>query len=321
VWKLDSTSELTIGFKADSLKGMKSKYLFLPLSVAVFMFSSWQALADPSITFDVIATFDYPNASPSTYPLGINDHGDTAGYFDHVIPYRRGFVRSRDGMFSRPIIDPASSGDVTTVTGINNANTVCGYHLGGVTYTSFFLAGTTFTEFDIAGSTGTEVRALNDAGDFCGDERASDGSRYLGFVSIGGTVSTFSFAGATFTFAYGINNLGQSVGYYDTTNASHGFRRDSDGTLTAPIDPPGARSTNLYGINDRGWMVGTGYDNAGGHGLFFQTVSRVTTFDYPGSTTTVFTGINNRGLICGWYQDSSFVSHGFIARVNVVDNE
>jgi len=68
-------------------------------------------------------------------------------------------------------------------------------------------------------------------------------------------------------------------------------------------------------------MVGTGYDNAGGHGLFFQTVSRVTTFDYPGSTTTVFTGINNRGLICGWYQDSSFVSHGFIARVNVVDNE
>ena len=128
-------------------------------------------------------------------------------------------------------------------------------------------------------------------------------------MSIGGTVSTFSFAGATFTFAYGINNLGQSVGYYDTTNASHGFRRDSDGTLTAPIDPPGARSTNLYGINDRGWMVGTGYDNAGGHGLFFQTVSRVTTFDYPGSTTTVFTGINNRGLICGWYQDSSFVSH------------
>jgi len=277
--------------------------------------------APDSVSIKVITTFDYPAiGNEVTQPQKINDTGDIVGSYFNSNGMGRGFIRSRNGRFSAPIVEPNDSCNLTEGRGINNSRLICGdYYVGDcTTYHGYFLMDGNFSEFDVPDSVSTGVFGVNDAGDFCGNFTDTTGFTQ-GFVSIGGTITPFSVPGATSTTASGLNSSNQSVGYYiDASGISHGFSRGSNGALHFPIDPPGSTLTILIGNNDSNWMVGR-YVTADGvtHGLVFVPPNRFFTFDYPGSILTTFNGINRDGFISGHYNDAAGVGHGIIARVRV----
>ncbi len=300
---------------------MKSRYLFLHFVAGWAIFSPIQILAQP-VTFDLIATFDYPeDGTTLTFALGIDDQGNVVGGF--AGDKNHGFVRFVDGRFSRPLIRPDWEGG-GFLSGLNAMHTFCGWYFDDSGAHGFIDSGADFTPFDISGAKNTQVWGLNDAGNFCGGY-SNTGLEDTGFVSIDGVVTTFRIPESTVTSAQGINNLNECVGrYIDTSGIHHGFLRDADGNMIYPIDARGAESTDLYGINDRGWMVGRAVDRVleNDHGIFFQTPQQSAMYDYPatGVDNTDFTGVNEKGFICGYYREAATgYQHSFVVRVTPAD--
>jgi hypothetical protein len=294
---------------------MKIKQFSLLVVAASLLCWSQRAFAGTPVTFEVLATYDYPGAFTSTWTFGINDSGAAAGQFTYQnLVERRGFVRFLNGHFSGAIQEPNDSGNITVATDINRNSDLSGYYLGSDFHSHgfLFLSGT-FTEFSIAGAQDTYIHGLNDAGDFSGYSNDASGT-VTGFVSIAGSVTSFRVNDAS-TFVYDMNNLGQCVGNYQDGPRTVGFRREADGTVSDSIAVPGARLTVLYGTNDRDSMVGYAGDNSQVHAVFMQGSGKFALYDYPGARSTEFTGINNQGIICGNYYDSAVIAHGFLVRV------
>ena len=283
---------------------------------AVFLVSHAQVLA-ATITFEVLATFDYPGANAYTTADGINERGDVAGtYYDQGSVYR-GFVRFGNGRFSDPINEP-NTFSFTFASGINSSRTVCGSFFRAFEgYQGYILSGGTFTEFALSASS-TFIIDINDGGNFCGNTLNPD----EGFVSIGGTVTILSLGGQVQTSVGGINNFDQVVGHYVEGTSRFGFRRDADGTLQYPIAVASALKTQLEGINDNGQMVGSvSNDGISWSAVFFLSPGQHVLYNYPGAANTYFDGINNRGLICGSYYKGTGTGvgrHGFIVRMKPV---
>ena len=296
---------------------MKARPRFIHILAFCFALSLPGTLAR-AVTIQVLETFDYPGTGNLTRPQKINDRGDIAGSYVDPSAVVRGFLRSRNGNFSAPIVEPNDTGNSTQGRGLNNGRTICGdYLVSDGTYHAYFLSRGTFTEFDVAGALETAVLGINNLGDFAGNIIAGDGTSQA-FVSIGGVLTAFVIPGATGNVCYQLNGTNQAVGYYtDSAGVLHGFLRDSDGTLTFPIDPPGSTSTILFGNNDKNWAVGRYSDSSGvTHGLLFLPPNRFLSYDFPASTFTSLNGINRSGLVCGRYIDASGIEHGFLARVN-----
>ena len=292
---------------------VKKNQLFLLVAMALAI-PSFRTSADAPVTFEVVATFDYPGAV-QTYANGINDRGEVAGFFLNDVDTSRGYVRFSDGRFSGRIMDPKDNQNYTVLPGINNTGTACGNYSWDDHIHSFLLSGGTFTEIPLS-APNVYVWGVNDAGDYCG----SLPDQYQAFLGIGNGTTYFTVPGATSTSGYGINNLNQCVGSYALRDRSYGFRRDADATLNYPIGVLGATTTVLTGINDNGVMAGwvaEGYDR----GVCFRTPNDFALYDYPGASATVFNGINNRGLICGTYTDASLRHHGFMGRVRSAASE
>ena len=278
------------------------------LVATVTSFPMFQTLAAPEITFELLASFDYPEAV-STYATGVNDDNVVAAVFANSSGKVRGFVR--DGVhLSGPIIHPEDRDGFTEVRDLNNDGILCGYYQGrNGNLHGFLLSGATYTAVDV-GVRETRLNGINDAGNICGsiDDRTS------AFIIVGGTTTNFDIAGATLIDSLGINNMNQSVGYYGGPGPDYyGFFRDSGGALTYPIMASAASSTFLFGINDKRWMVGYFNDFAGSHGVLFLSPNKHVTYDYPGADATAFFGVNNQGVIVGSYTDGGG-THGLIVR-------
>lgn len=295
---------------------MKSRYLPAGL-LALWFALSLVGISARAATIEVLETFDYPGTGNLTRPQKINDNGDIVGSFVDSSGITRGFVRSRNGDFSAPLVEPNDTGNSTQGRGINNSLTICGdYLISDGSYHGYLFSGSTYEEFDVAGAPDTAVLGVNNAGDFTGNFIAGDGTSQA-FVSLSGIVTSFGVPGAIANVSYQLNASNQCVGYYaDSISILHGFLRRSDGTLAFPIDPPGSTGTILFGNNDQNWVVGRYSDSTGvTHGLFFFAPGHFTTFDFPGSTFTSLNGVNRRGFICGRYVDATGGEHGFLARV------
>ena len=299
------------------MKTLQSLLLFFSVVAFLFSFLISRALADSPVTFEILATFDYPG-SPFTWVRSVNDVGDVAGGFTIESVGYAGFVRFHDGHFSGPIVDPNDTFHSSELTGINNLQTACGdYRDSNAHFFVFVLSGgNTFTPFDIPGATSTYMGGINDAGNLCGGSDPTGG-----WVSIDGVISTFHVPGGLTTGAAGINNLNECVGSYRDQGGPyyHGFLREADGTLVYPIDARNATWTTLHGINDRGQMVGHKSDRTGEHAVFFLGRHLSATFDYPGATSTTFEGINSKGIIVGDYSDADGSQHSFLVRVKLPD--
>jgi uncharacterized membrane protein len=305
----------------ETISIMKPKQIFISILAVLFVFplmGTFAQQAANSGSIEVVTTFDYPGTGNSTEPQKITESGDIVGIYLDSLGVSRGFVRSKNGTFSAPIVDPNDTVGFTEARGINNPGTVVGdYATADGNNHGFFLSGGTFTEYDIPGALSTDVFGINDAGDFAGSF-TYDNVTGLAFVSVGGTVTSFSVPAATATLAYDINNSKKLVvGYYiDASGILHGYYRDANAALHFPIDPPGSVETILFGLNEKNWVVGRYADSSGvTHGLFFVPPNNFFTFDYPGSTFTSLNGISTQGNICGRYVDASGIAHGFIAQV------
>jgi len=278
------------------------------LLAACVLFFGRQMLAEQEVTFEILASIDYPGGS-NTFVSGINDRGEVVGSFvDEALNRAEGFVRFADGTFSDPIVDPA--GRSSYPSDINNTGTICGSYVlaDGSTFRGFLLSGSTFTNFDL-GTPDTYLRGVNDAGNFCGTTVDQD------FVSIDGTLTMFAITGRGTTDAWGINNLNQVVGGAAWLATEHSFRRFADGRIDWPIEVPGFANTDMFGVDDKGRMVGfVTSPNTNTQGVYLAPSHRFALFSYPGATTTQFFGINNHREISGTY-GSSDGSHGFIVRV------
>ena len=293
---------------------MKNKHLLFLLVATGLLCPLRPLLAASTITFEIVATFDYPN-SYITFANGINDAGVVAGTVI-TLPNldASGFLRYPTGRFSRPMNDPNDYQLSTYLWSINNNSVLGGWYVTNSLNTSgILLSGNVYTDFNIPGAYNTKIFGLNDAGNFCGV--SDDIETNSAYVSIGGVVTTFNLTEIYGTTASGLNNLNQCVGSYASAKKYYGFFRDADGTFIAPILAQGNLSTQLLAINDKGSMVGNSSDRVGAHGLFFLNPNTSASFDYPGALSTFFTGINNRGLICGYYTTGSSYGHGFIVRV------
>jgi hypothetical protein len=296
--------------------------------VVVAAFSLWplsyvfgQEQTEASI--EILATFDYPPDAFYTTCSGINDRGDVAGSFYNKFFYNkfRGFVRSRDGQFSRPIVGP-NDPESTYATDVGSTPTVCGFSYDDVAsvFQGFFKQGGIFTFYNVQGAASTSIGGMNSAGHFAGSYGLFAYGDEGCYINANGQITTFSIPGASYHRVTAINNADMVVGWYVIGAAVyHGFFRDAVSGEVTYLDIPDSVSTLVTGINDRGVMVGWYWDaNYDGHGFVFDPGASASflSYDYPdaGVDETHFGGINNRGMICGDYDDA-FGRHGFIAKI------
>ena len=258
------------------------------------------------------ASFDYPNASPSTFFTGINSRGDVAGYA--FIAQKGGhqstqaFVRLANGTFENlpgttysSLPEPYGIGDSGTVVGFYDADAVI---YTGHTFELFTLGarqteltGISTNGLMVGNQFGTSVsyafqlsagkvqplpmlygqpvqaNGINSSGTIAGTAPTETGSSVTGFVlAAGGSYQTVAYPGAMYTYFTAINNAGVTAGYWVNGSAAQSFVY-SNGDFTE-VQFPGSKTTQAFGLNESGAVSGT-YTDSGGtqHGFIATPVN------------------------------------------------
>ncbi len=309
--------------------------LLLWLALSVFVLSNWTVTDAQTTTLYSFQSLDVPSAA-STWPIGINNSGQVAGYYDDNADYNanrtHGFVYSR-GTFTT--LDPPGA-TYTMVTSINNSGQVVGHYSDDNKGHGFVYDDGAFTTLDVPGgipnyTRNTSLSSINDSGQVVGDyydiPNDPPGTRLIlrhGFMYSNGAFIMLEVPGSSSTSPTSINASGQVAGSYyaggsDGYAHSHGFVY-SNGTFTT-LDVAGATHTNAGNINASGQVIGTYVlDNPLGSNVYYGFVyskGTFTTLDAVGATSTslpYFTspqGINTSGQVVGQYL-SSAEFHGFL---------
>jgi hypothetical protein len=100
----------------------------------------------------------------------------------------------------------------TQLLGINDANTIAGYHGVNVNKGFVLTLPNNFTPENFPGSDQTQVIGINETGDTDGFYITAGVTH--GFLLIGGVFSTVDFPGTTFNQLLGLNNRHQAAGYF-----------------------------------------------------------------------------------------------------------
>ena len=211
-------------------------------------------------------------SSPTTVGFWINGIGTNFG-FDDV-----------GGTF-KSVMNPATTGTVNQLLGVNNSNIAVGFYTDSAANNHGYL-------FNIGTTTFTPINLP----------------------------ASFN---ATSVMATGINNAGIVVGLFvDTAGNTHGFI-DNAGTFTKFNAPLGPTNTSFFGINNHNDVAGAYVDSAGvSHGLWFDPATLTfLTVDDPNSSAmpqfmvsgTVINGINDSNDLVGFYSDGTVGVHGFLA--------
>lgn len=208
----------------------------------------------------VITTFRAPN-SGDTQTLGINDHGDTVGFFDDNTG-THGFLLSNSGAIATINVPGSTS---TEASGINDQSQIVGsFHDSSNTLHGFLLQNGQFTTVDFPGATATSAAGINNTGVIVGIYAGSDQQNH-GFILNNGQFTTIDVPGATDTEALAVNNLGEVVGLFRQGSPAQGFIF-KDGTISIVTPPPNTFSQSVAGVNDRGVISGALVLNTNGPG-------------------------------------------------------
>ena len=252
-------------------------------------------------------TIDFPGSIVS-YPLGINDQREIAGFYADTSFVIHGY-RWKNGKFTT--IDYPGAQQVpfagTYAGGINNRGDIAGIYNDRQGFSHGFL---------LARPAGCDRN--DDDGE--GDDNERGGGCKPAFTTIdvpGATQTTgivFELGTGLGTAAVGLNNAGSVVGLYATSGLfSNGFLR-SHGAFT-PIDHPQAAhlpglGTKCFAINDRGAMACDYITQANAqappitHG-FLQDGAGRAGIEVPGSAQGFFgtqiSGVNNARTVVGVY--------------------
>ena len=318
-------------------------------------FAAAHAIAQTSVSSHYqFVTLDYPG-QPITYPLGINNKQQIAGYYLDASDVPHGFVYKR-GIFTAVVFPGAA---VTTAASINDHGDVAGVYLDQEGFQHGYLmkvpdgcdadrdygffhcqpvflsidfpgaAQTTGIDFEFGTGLGTASPGLNDRDELVG-MYATQGSYSDGFIYSRGEYRSVDDPAATHTAGngtrlFGINNLGAVVGDYIVQSdpsalpVDYGFLLEG-GHFTkifVPASDQGGYGTQVNGINDFNTLVGVFSDPTGGvHGLLWVH-GQYFSLDYPQALFTEAHVINDRGDITGSYTSdpTGATVHGFLAHL------
>jgi hypothetical protein len=209
--------------------------------------------------------------SAQTQVTGIDNKGNTAGFWVNQAGTNRGFVEW-NGVF-QSFTDPHAprvKGAVTQLLGINNAGVAVGFYndAAGNSHTFQVNQATgVFTAIRIPGDVSTLATGINNLGDIVGFGTDASGVT-TSWLLHAGHLTAYQDPGGSDTTALGINDHDEIVGsYQDGAGVLHGF------TLKSPLgpvsrwqkidDPNGVGSTVVNGLNNAGDLVGFYTDAAG----------------------------------------------------------
>jgi hypothetical protein len=210
--------------------------------------------------------------SAQTQVTGLNNLGDTSGFWVTASGTNRGFVEW-NGVFAS-FTDPRTphkKGAVNQLLGINNAGSAVGFYNDATGNSHAYevnQATGVFKALHIPGAVSTVATGINNSGDVTGFFTDAQGGISSWLITRTHRLITFQFPGGSSTEAFGINGKDQIVGsYLDGSNVMHGFVLSKP---TGPVsswqsidDPNGVGSTVVNGINNAGDLVGFYTDGAG----------------------------------------------------------
>jgi hypothetical protein len=202
----------------------------------------------------------------------------------------------------------------TKTLGINNANTLAGYHGSGdpahPNQGFVLVPPSNFVTENFPGATQTQVVGINNAADSAGSYVDQSGITH-GFLDIKGIFSSVDLPGTTFNQLLGLNDADAAAGYWqDDSGAQFPYTYHAGMFTLLDSSLPTHTSAQATGINNSGAVSGSYVDGAGTHG-FLLSGATLTTLDYPGSTLTQARGLNNVGQVVGFYVDRTGATHGF----------
>ena len=201
----------------------------------------------------------------------------------------------------------------TQLLGINDFETIVGYHGATVNKGFVFTFPNNFTPENFPNSAQTQVIGINNRGFTDGFYIDTAGTTH-GFLDINGTFTTVDFPGTHFNQLLGLNNFDQAAGYFaDAANIDHPYIFDNDGGVFLEITIPAAKGgAQATGINRNGSISGFYIDAAGVNHGFLLAKGKFTTLDFPAATFTQALGLNNEDDVVGDYMDAAGLTHGFI---------
>jgi probable HAF family extracellular repeat protein len=196
---------------------------------------------------------NYPD-SAQTQVIGINNHGDTDGFYVDSKGVTHGFT-DIGGSFST-VDMPGTT--FNQLLGLNNNGEEVGYYQFGPSNSATFVpyireADGVLAVLPIANAQATSINDNGLVGGFSNDQAGNS----HGYLWHPGSMKTVDVHGAVSTQVLGVNNMGEAVGsFVDSKKAMHGFTYSTHTKVFTQIDVPGSTSTVVNGINQRGWLVG-----------------------------------------------------------------
>jgi uncharacterized membrane protein len=210
----------------------------------------------------------------------------------------------------------------TQLLGINNSETIAGYHGNGTLPSHPFSGFTlvlphTFTTENFPGAVQTQVIGINNnaASKTCGFYIDTKMANH-GFIKVGPSYLTIDFPATTsvppVNQLLGLNDSAQQAGYWQDSSGNFHAYITGGGTFFLGLTIPKVPSAQATGINNKGWITGFYIDSAMVTHGFVLTQGTFRTIDYPRATATSVLGSNNNGQLVGTYTDSAGGVHGFV---------
>lgn len=197
----------------------------------------WSQTTGSRLPFRTPIHENFPG-SAQTQVVGINNSGETVGFFIDTMGVQHGFTF--DGSTYHNVSNPLTT-TVTQLLGVNDAGEAAGYWTDAPgNFHPFTWVPGAFTGINFTGEVSAQATGVNNAGQVVGFNM-TDATHSEGFLDKGGLFTFLQFPDSVFTQALGSNNDGEVVGsYVDALGNTHGFIYNIANGTYQEIDDPNA---------------------------------------------------------------------------------